>query len=102
MARKLTRLEDKDPVEEYAVAFSVTGLATGETLSTATVTATTLRGTDASPGLVLNGSATINGATVLQNIRNGVDGVDYKLKLTVTTSTGRKLTPAVRLPVRTK
>ena len=66
-------------------------LATAETLSTASVTANTYSGTDASPSAIISGSSTISGKTVTQLVTAGTEGVTYKLICTATTSLGQTL-----------
>jgi hypothetical protein len=74
-------------------------LAVGETLSTATVTASVYSGTDASPSAIVSGSATISGSKVTQKITAGTLGVVYKLMCTVTTSTSQLLVLAAFLVI---
>ncbi|HEX7687327.1 MAG TPA: hypothetical protein VF453_06460 [Burkholderiaceae bacterium] len=60
---------------------------------------------DASPLSVLSGDPQIdsgNAARVLQRVVGGVDGTDYRIQCTVTTSAGDTLTLAAILPVRAK
>lgn len=71
----------------------------GVTLSTATVTAATFSGTDASPSSIISGSATISSAVVSQKITAGTLGVSYELTCTVTTSDGQTLLMVGVLPV---
>ena len=66
-------------------------LALAETLSTASVTATTYSGTDASPSAIVSGSASISGAVVTQAITAGTEGVTYLLQCSVTTSASQTL-----------
>jgi len=62
-------------------------LATGETLASgAIVTASVKFGEDATPSNILSGSAAISGTTVVQSVTAGVDGVQYLLVFSVTTS----------------
>ena len=66
-------------------------LALGETLSTASTTATVYSGTDASPSAVISGAASISGTQVSQKLTAGTVGVTYLLTCTVTTSTSQTL-----------
>lgn len=66
-------------------------LALAETISTASVTAVTYSGTDASPSAIVSGSASISGTNVTQAITAGTEGVTYLLKCTVTTSASQTL-----------
>ena len=74
-------------------------LAAGETLSTTAVTAAVYSGTDASPALIISGSATISGPVVSQNIAGGVAGVLYQLVCTAVTSLGQTLLQQAYLAV---
>ncbi len=74
-------------------------LASSETISTASVTATVYSGTDASPSAIVSGSASISGAQVTQKIVDGTEGVVYLLTCTVTTSAGQTLSLGGFLPV---
>ena len=67
-------------------------LAVGETLSTASVTATVYSGTDSSPSSIISGSASISGTKVTQLVTGGTLGVTYNLVCTVTTSASQTLT----------
>jgi len=86
--------------ESKPLAFDYVGvLATGETLSTSSVSVIVMNGTDASPSSILSGSSTIVGTKVLQRVQNGVNGVTYRLVCTVTTSAGNTLLALGDLPV---
>lgn len=74
-------------------------LASGETLSTATTTATVYSGTDASPSSVISGAASISGAKVTQKLTAGTLGVTYLITCTVTTSTSQTLVLEGFLPI---
>ena len=61
----------------------------GETLSSATVSVTVGTGTDATPGAILDGPATIvNGQEVKQYLIGGLPGVTYNLQVAATTNLG--------------
>lgn len=81
--------DPKDPSanDVYALDFAA-DLAAGETLSTATFTIAVVDGIDASVAAMLSGSASVVGTEARQRVRNGVAGVVYELKATVTTSAG--------------
>lgn len=67
-------------------------LGTGETITSAVWSNTLIRGTDATPGAMIQGSATIAGPLVSQVIKGGtVDGF-YAPVCTAQTSTGQTLT----------
>ena len=63
--------------------------ASGETISTATVTATVGTGTDPTPAAIIDGPASvINGQEVRQFIKDGLPGVTYNLQVAAVTSLG--------------
>jgi flagellar biosynthesis protein FliR len=66
-------------------------LAVGETISSATVTATVYTGVDPSPSSMISGSATISGSIVSQKVAGGVLGVVYELLCSAVTSAGQTL-----------
>lgn len=68
--------------------FSTEAAATA-TLTAPSVAVTVERGTDASPSAVLQGAATINGLVVTQLIRPGVLGCKYKLRASVSDTSGQ-------------
>lgn len=74
-------------------------LAAGETISAQAVTVTTYRGADPSPSAIKTGVATVAANTVVQRVTPAVAAVVYTLVCAATTSTGRRLLQAVRLPV---
>ena len=74
-------------------------LVSGETISTAAITASVLSGTDANPQDIVSGSASIAGAKVTQTIVAGVDGVTYALICKITTSASQTLEIPARLKV---
>ena len=91
---------DKRIGETVDLAWNCTNLlASGETISSASVTATVLSGTDPSPQNIVSGAATISGATVSQTITAGLEGVRYQLVLEITTSTGQIFETPARLYV---
>lgn len=94
----------KDPAESLFCGFDYSNaLDAGESISSATVAATLLSGTDASPGDILFGVPTIASGVVLQPFRGGVSGANYKLKCSATVGpTGRVLVLSAKLRVRTE
>lgn len=74
-------------------------LAPLETISTATVAASVLRGSDLAPSAILDGPATIDGTTIWQEVAGGVAGVYYTLQFTATTSLGHVLIERATLEV---
>jgi len=85
-------IEGKQSGETVTIPFSfLSHLATGETISSASTTATVYSGTDASPSAIISGAASISGSTVSQKITAGTEGVTYLLLCSATTSTGQIL-----------
>lgn len=78
--------------ETKTYSFDFAGLlASGETISSATVVATVYSGTDAAPSSIISGSDSTSGSIVSQNITAGTLGVIYELLCTATTSAGQLL-----------
>ena len=77
--------EPKDPAEKFAVSFDFSAEMT--TITSATITVQTLRGTDVSPQDVLDGAAQISGTTVLQRVKDGTHKATYKLRCEATDGT---------------
>jgi hypothetical protein len=95
--------DSKDPDEIITVTFPFAGELGVATLDAVDyVTITVIKGNDPSAGAMLNGAASIASADVLQSVRNGVDGNDYKLRCRAVLSDGRKLVRAIDLPVRAR
>lgn len=85
----MMEFSDKKSAEMVRVGIDfVRLLAAGETITTAGVTASVLRGTDPLPASILNGAASISGTTIWQEVDGGVAGVYYTLEFTATTSLG--------------
>lgn len=85
-------LPNKYVSETKTITFDFTSLlASGETISTESCTATVYSGTDASPSSIISGSATVSGAVVSQNITAGVVGVIYYIACSITTSLSQTL-----------
>ena len=74
--------ESKDPAEKFAVSFDFS--AELSAITSATVTVTTLRGTDVAPSDVLDGAAHVSGTTVLQRIKAGTHKCSYKFRCEAT------------------
>lgn len=66
-------------------------LSSGETITTATVEASTYSGTDPAPAGLLSGPAAISGTIVSQLLTGGVLGVMYEILFTAITSAGQTL-----------
>lgn len=93
----------KDPDEVKQVVFDFGAVLGGESLAGVPVVSIAVySGTDASPGDVLNGAASVDvsGTKVTQGVKAGVANVDYRLKAKVATSGGRTLAQGRILPVR--
>ena len=93
----------KSPAEIIDIGFDLTNLiAALNTISTATIAVTIETGTAAANTLVLVGSPTIVGKTVLQRISQGVAGNTYLLTLTATESNGEIYSEANCITVENK
>jgi hypothetical protein len=77
----------------------ISQLAQGETISTATVTASVYTGVDANPSAVISGSASISGTVVSQKLTGGVIGVIYEILCAAVTSLGQTIQLAGYLAV---
>ena len=66
-------------------------LAVGETINSATVTASVYTGVDANPSSIISGAATISGAIVSQKLTGGVVGVIYELLCAAVTNLGQTI-----------
>jgi hypothetical protein len=69
----------------------VSELAEGETISSATVSASVYSGTDATPSNIISGADSTSGTIVTQRITGGVLGVIYILLCEAVTSAGQTL-----------
>jgi hypothetical protein len=70
-------LDPKTPREEYPIKFDFAALLASVT--SATVSAVVLSGTDPDPGAILFGGAQLSGTSVFQTVKGGLDGVKYGL-----------------------
>jgi len=61
-------------------------LTSTETISTASCTVQVKDGTDSNPNNIKVGSPAISGTKVVQRITGGLNGVIYRLEMTITTS----------------
>jgi hypothetical protein len=84
--------------EQFTFDFSPV-LGTGETITAATCVVEVKEGTDSSPSSILVGSASYSGSKATQRISGGLDGVIYRLEMTVTTSATNVYTLVGDLPV---
>ena len=97
----IKRLPEKRPAEAVTIAWRFAReLGTGVTLAPgAAVAITTRKGTDIAPGAMLSGVPAVAGSTVLARIMGGIDGCEYLLACTATTSVGDVLVLEAVLPV---
>lgn len=77
----------------------ISRLASGETLSSATTTASVWSGVDSNPSAIISGSATISGTKVTQNITGGAVGTIYMVNCRATTSSGTVYMLTTYIPV---
>lgn len=99
------RFDTKDPSESVVLSFDFTlGLVGVEALTgLPTVAVRVLTGTDSNPTAIFNGNAAIDSTAklVLVPVQAGVDGVDYDIVVTIsTTNTKKVLALGGILPVR--
>jgi len=82
-------LGPKDPEEIKVMKFAFARELDGAAIaSVASVTPSTYKGTDASPGAVALGAPVVSGTDVLQRMQAGVDGVTYKWRAKIIDSNG--------------
>jgi len=95
-----TTFSPKDPAEAifYGIDFAAL-LATGETISSATVALRVTKGTDLAPAAMLSGSAVIDGSAVKQKLTGGVAGAVYQLGISIVTSNGQTFVEAAPLQI---
>ena len=74
-------------------------LSASETISTASCSVILMNGTDASPSLILSGSASISGSKANQQVTGGVSECTYRLVMTITTSSSNTYTAVGDIPV---
>ena len=79
----------------------ISGLAVGETITTANCFASVYTGTDPSPQSIVNGPATINGTSVIQSFTDGIEGNIYEVACLITTSLGQSLSLAAYYAIPT-
>jgi hypothetical protein len=84
--------------EQFTFDFSPV-LGIGETITAATCVVEVKEGTDPSPNAIKVGSASYSGSKATQRISGGLDGVIYRLEMTVTTSSTNVYTLVGDLPV---
>lgn len=82
----------KSTYETLDLTFSfLSDLASGETISGASSTATVYSGTDATPSSLIDGAAQVGSQSVVQTIIGGVAGVTYEISCFALTSAGQSL-----------
>ncbi len=87
------RFSDKFTTETEPLVFDFSRvLASGETLSTCSSSASVVEGTDASPSSLLSGSPSISGNTVVQKVTAGTSGVLYRIVISTVTSASNTYT----------
>lgn len=97
----MEKFDPKDPAEIIPLTFEFGPLLDEQTISGAPVVEVTVyEGYDATPADVLSGSVVVVGTRVRQNATGGVLGVEYLIRVTVTTNTGLKYTLGRVLPVK--
>jgi hypothetical protein len=74
-------------------------LAAEETILTQALAITTEEGTDASPEAIKVGSVQVAASVVSQRVKDGLPGVTYLLRWTITTSAGNTFEGFDHLPV---
>jgi len=84
--------------EQFTFDFS-TVMSTGETISSATSAVEVVSGTDPSPSSILVGTPVASGQQVAQRIYNGLDGVIYRIEITIITSLANTYSLVADLPV---
>jgi hypothetical protein len=84
--------------EQFTFDFSPV-LGSSETISSATCVVEVKEGTDSNPSAIMSGTPTINGTKVAQRIFGGLDGVIYRLEVSITTSLTNVYTLVGDLPV---
>ena len=84
--------------EQFTFDFS-TVMSTGETISSATSAVEVVSGTDASPNTILVGTPVASGQQVAQRIYKGLDGVIYRIEITIITSLANTYSLVADLPV---
>jgi hypothetical protein len=91
-----------DPTEENILSYKFgAGLEAGESLISPTVLVTVLFGADPNPQGIINGTPQISGTDVLIGFAGQLDGVDYDIKVTCTTSNPNKILALAKiLPCR--
>lgn len=90
----VAHFESKDPGENIPLVFDFSpGLATGETLTGIAVEVAVVGGADAAPSTILVGGnqLDVTSTKVYVPVTGGLDGVDYNLKVTCTTTNARKI-----------
>jgi hypothetical protein len=95
-------LPSKNPTEVVTISFMFgSEIATGDSISGCSVTATTFNGVDSNPSAILYGVPNLSLApTVMQRITGGLTGCQYHLKAVATLVSGGVLVREAILPVQ--
>lgn len=99
----MARLEfaAKDPEEIVTLTFDFSlDLNLSETIASPVTTVELVRGVDPAFAAVQNGAGQVSGSSILQSVKAGIAGCEYRVKVKVTTSAGRVLVLSRVLPVR--
>jgi hypothetical protein len=103
------RTDVKDPAEVVPFTADFTyrllAISNTETIASITsVTATVTHGVDGNPSAILSGAAvpSADNKKVIQLLTGGLDGVDYKVRVEVHTSSSKELVIVGVVPVRSK
>lgn len=99
MTRQNTLLDPKDVSEVDVVVFDFTSmLSVGEAIVGATITSDLYAGVDPAANLVVNSSPQFTNTMVLVQIKAGIAGCEYLIRVIIATAT-RTLTMSALLPV---
>lgn len=90
------RLDAKDPAEIIPIVWTFNDPAV--TVTAVSAAATVYDGVDSNPGAII-GSTAFAANTATLNVQNGLHGVTYKIKMTMTLSSGSRFVYTVLLPV---
>lgn len=91
----------KDVQEIVTEAFDYSDKIGAAAISGAVLTVSVVAGVDAAPANLLSGVHQVVGSKVEQKLKDGVDGVRYKVKCVATLSDGRKLVRTRLVDVKT-
>lgn len=90
----------KSPDEIVTLRFDFSkSLASGETISSSSVSVVLLDGVDNNPLSMIFGATSVSGTTVNQNITGGAVGATYAIRAVIITSTGQRLADSGMLSI---